>query len=611
MKSLQTWLGKTLGHTTDLDNASFDCVDVSKSWIVYLSGEGWTISAGWGNAKDIYGFWSEKYLSKIPRGNAPQLGDIVVMNGQIGGGYGHTGVIIAIDGRNIQIVQQDTFTQAPANTGWFDAYANYITGFLRPKIEFTTGTAVELQPWQRIAVAEGVYYRKEPKRSGEVVEFFDPNVVVDFKGYVRGEAVDGNNIWFVGRYSGFYSWSGGFKDSGTQGLVDLTPAAQPELTDMQRRVGTDAMNVRSSAKIDTVNNNVVALLQPETIVSVKGYVIGQNIDGVDKWYVLDDGNYTWVSGFTNQDLSKLQDLTPKAPVEQPQVPQQPQYPVPTVDARVSAVVNKKQPNTPIDYAPTDLIPVGNGHQLRQEAALALQAMQAAATAAGAGLVMGSGYRSYAAQQTLYAQYVTKDGQAAADRYSARPGHSEHQTGLTMDFSPISELFSSSKQYAWLVQNAYKYGFILRYPDGKENVTGYMYEPWHWRYVGVTIATAMHTTGASTLEEYANVPGGLYADQEPATPTVPTDPVTPTPTPEIPAPADAAAKSATEFVARVTSQLAAAAIVVNGLAGLLQQYAAITFDGRILGLGTVVVALAIVAYSQYRYKKTGGAKGWIF
>jgi hypothetical protein len=245
-------------------------------------------------------------------------------------------------------------------------------------------------------------------------------------------------------------------------------------------------------------------------------------------------------------------------------------------------------------------------------------MQTAATAAGAGLAIGSTYRSYATQQTLYAQYVIRDGKDAADRYSARAGYSEHQSGLVIDFSPIDEAFRNSKQYVWLVQNAHKYGFVLRYPDGKEDVTGYMYEPWHWRYVGVTVATDMHDKGIATLEDYYNVPGGKYADQEtPVVEPVPTDPSTPTPTnPEVPSPPrpaqpDEAAASATAFVARVTSQLAAAAIVVNGLAGLLQQYAAITFDGKVLGLGTVMVALAIVAYSQYRYKKTGGQKGWIF
>lgn len=610
-KSLKTWKDSVLGKKIDFDNASYDCVDVSKSWIMYLSDKPWQESAGWGNAKDIYANWYGTYLERIARGNAPKLGDILVMNGQVGGGYGHTGVVIAIDGRNIQIAQQNTFTQQAVYTGWFDAYASNVTGFLRPKISFEIGAAPTLQPWQRIAGEGGVYYRKEPKKAGEKIELFAEGDIVDFKGFVRGEAVDGNNIWFVGRHTGFYSWSGGYKDSGTHDLPDLTPATTPPLADNQRRVGADAMNVRSSAKIDTVTNNVVKLIQPATVVTVKGYVRGQNVDGNDKWFVLEDGTYSWVGGYTNQDLSKLTDLTPTAPTN-PEQPPQPQFPVPTTDSRVTTVVNKKHPNDPLEYAPTDLVTIGNGQTLRKEAADAMALMQAAATQAGAGLTMGSGYRTYATQKSLYDSYVAKDGQAEADRYSARPGHSEHQTGLTMDFTPIDDIFKNSAQYKWLVANAHKYGFVLRYPADKEAVTGYMSEPWHWRYVGVTVATDMNAKQVTTLEEYFNIKGGLYYDQEPTTPpTQPEPPTDPTTPPNPPAPTDEAAKSATAFVTRVTSQLAAAAIVVNGLAGLIKSYVGITFDGSILGGATLVLALGIVAYSQYRYKKSGGAKGWLF
>lgn len=609
MKSLLTWKDNTLGKKIDLDNQSFDCVDVSKSWIVYLTDKPWTESAGWGNAKDIYANWYTTYLEKIPRGNAPKLGDILVMNGQIGGGFGHTGVVIAIDGRNIQIAQQNTFTQQAVYTGWFDAYASNVTGFLRPKVAFEVGApAASLQPWQRIVGAEGVYYRKEAKRSGEVVQLFAADDVIDFKGFVRGESVDGNNIWFVGRYTGFYSHSSGYKDSGTHDLPDLTPATTQPLADNQRRVGDDAMNVRSTAKVDTVNNNVVKLIQPATVVTVKGYVHGQNVDGNDKWFVIEDGTYSWVGGYTNQDVSKLTDLTPTAP-GQPQQPPTAQFPVPTTDSRVTTVINKKHPNDPLEYAPTDLISIGNGQQLRKEAADAMALMQATATAAGAGLTMGSGYRTYATQKTLYDGYVAKDGQAAADRYSARPGHSEHQSGLVMDFTPIDDIFKDSAQYKWLMANAHKYGFVLRYPADKETITGYMSEPWHWRYVGVTVATDMNAKQIRTLEEYFNIQGGLYYDQE--QPTPPTDPQEPPQPTQPPAPTDEAAKSATAFVARVTSQLAAAAIVVNGLAGLIKSYVGITFDGSILGGATLALALGLVAYSQYRYKKSGGAKGWLF
>jgi hypothetical protein len=602
-KSLEAWKKSVFGKTIDFDNASYDCVDVSKSWIMYLSDKPWQESAGWGNAKDIYFNWYATYLDRIPRGNAPKLGDIVVMNGNIGGGYGHTGVVVGIDGRNITIYQQNTFTQQPVYTGVFDAYANYITGFLRPKVAFTEGTAA-LEPYQRIPVSVGARYREQPNTSARIIEVFTPPEAVNFKGFVRGESVDGNDIWFVGRFTGGYSHSSGYTDSSTNGLPDLQPAEKP-LTANQRKVGTDAMNIRSSAKVDTVNNNVVRLIQPGEVITVKGFVVGQNVDGNNRWFVLEDGTFTWSGGYTNQDVANLSDLTPKPPTPAPT----PVYPAPTSDGLVTAVINKKYPNNPLMYAPGDLVDIGNGQKLRKEAAAAMALMQEAATAAGAGLVMGSGYRSYSTQDALYSSYVAKDGKEAADRYSARPGHSEHQTGLVMDFAPIADNFAGTKQFAWLTANAHKYGFVLRYPDGKESVTGYMYEPWHWRYIGVTDATAMNAGTKKTLEEYYNVTGGDYAAE---TPKPPTDPevTPPVDTPTVP-PTGSAAASATAFVARVASQLAAAAIVVNGLAALLVQYAQLTFSKQTLGILTVVLALGIVAYSQYKYKKTGGTKGWLF
>lgn len=523
-KSLQAWKDSVFNKRIDFDNASYDCVDVSKSWIMYLTDKGWQEVAGWGNAKDIYSFWKDTFLSKIPRGNAPQLGDIVVMNGQVGGGYGHTGVVVGIDGRNITIYQQNTFTQQPVYTGVFDAYASYITGFLRPKVAFTVGNA-PIESYQRVPVAEGARYRKAPNRGAEIIEVFTPPEAVNFKGFVRGESVDGNAVWFVGRFTGGYSHSSGYTDSSTNGLPDLTPAEQP-IADNQRKVGSDAMNVRGSAKIDTVNNNVVQLLQPGQVITVKGYVTGQNVDGNDRWFVLENDTYTWSGGYTNQDVGNLPNLTPQAPSE-PSTPT-PSYPAPTADPLVRAVVNKKHPNSPESYVPGDLVSIGNGQQLRKEAADAMALMQAAATAAGAGLVMGSGYRSYETQKTLYANYVKQDGQAAADRYSARAGYSEHQTGLVMDFAPIDDSFANSKQFTWLMANAHKYGFVLRYPVNGESITGYMYEPWHWRYIGVADATAMHEDEVNTLEQFYHVTGGDYE-----APTQPGDPSTPTPDPDDP------------------------------------------------------------------------------
>ena len=114
----------------------------------------------------------------------------------------------------------------------------------------------------------------------------------------------------------------------------------------------------------------------------------------------------------------------------------------------------------------------------------------------------SAYRSYSTQEKIYKNYVSKDGQEKADTYSARPGHSEHQTGLAVDINTASSSahFENTKEYAWLIKNSYKYGFILRYPLDKTYITGYKYEPWHYRYVGIDVATKMYNEDI-TFEEY--------------------------------------------------------------------------------------------------------------
>ena len=143
---------------------------------------------------------------------------------------------------------------------------------------------------------------------------------------------------------------------------------------------------------------------------------------------------------------------------------------------------------------------------------AWQSMKDGARLAGYKLVIGSGYRSYGYQANLYSNYVANDGKEAADRYSARPGHSEHQTGLAMDIciegnsaTCVNDGFSTTAEAKWLSENAYKYGFILRYPEGKEDKTGYKYESWHFRYVGKVLAEKLYNNGNwVTLEEYLNI-----------------------------------------------------------------------------------------------------------
>ena len=148
---------------------------------------------------------------------------------------------------------------------------------------------------------------------------------------------------------------------------------------------------------------------------------------------------------------------------------------------------------PPDYAPG----------VNPEAEDAFYKMQAEAHDLGLTLYISSGYRSYDYQAGLYQRYVDRSGKAEADRYSARPGHSEHQTGLAFDLNTISNEFKDTDEGKWVAENCHKYGFIIRYPEEKESVTGYMYEPWHIRYLGVDTATAVYESGLC-LEEYLGI-----------------------------------------------------------------------------------------------------------
>ena len=148
---------------------------------------------------------------------------------------------------------------------------------------------------------------------------------------------------------------------------------------------------------------------------------------------------------------------------------------------------------PADYAPG----------VDPDAQAAFDKMQSAAAAEGLNIYISSGYRSYDYQAGLYERYEERSGKAEADRYSARPGHSEHQTGLAFDLNTIDITFADTAEYDWLKVHCAEYGFIIRYPENGESVTGYMYEPWHIRYLGVDTAKKVYDSGL-TLEEYLGI-----------------------------------------------------------------------------------------------------------
>ncbi len=156
------------------------------------------------------------------------------------------------------------------------------------------------------------------------------------------------------------------------------------------------------------------------------------------------------------------------------------------------VVNKTYA-LPSDYAPG----------VSEKAANAYDKMQDAANAEGLNIYIASGYRSYDYQDGLYNRYVQNSGKEQADRFSARAGHSEHQTGLAFDLNSIDDSFKDTAEGKWVAAHCHEYGFIIRYPEGKESITGYMYEPWHIRYLGVDTATAVYESGL-TLEEYLGI-----------------------------------------------------------------------------------------------------------
>lgn len=136
---------------------------------------------------------------------------------------------------------------------------------------------------------------------------------------------------------------------------------------------------------------------------------------------------------------------------------------------------------------------------------AWRTMKQDADALGLNLVLSSGYRSYSTQVTLYNRYVAQDGKAAADTYSARAGYSEHQSGLCFDLNSIEDSFQYTDEGKWVNDNAYKYGFTIRFPKGKESYTGYQYESWHLRYVGKDLAQKLYNNGDwLSLEEYFGV-----------------------------------------------------------------------------------------------------------
>ena len=248
-------------------------------------------------------------------------------------------------------------------------------------------------------------------------------------------------------------------------------------------VTTDNLNLRTGA---STSHGIITLIpkgKSVTYISTSG-----------SWYKVTYGTQT---GFVSSAYLTKPGSTPAVTTAK--------YPAPSKNTpglyKGDVLIVNKKYGLPSTYNPG----------INATAQKAVNAMVADAKKQGVTLTTISAYRSYSYQSTLYNNYVTKHGKAQADRFSARPGHSEHQTGLAFDFGGVSKThwlessFESTKEGKWLASNAHLYGFHLRYQKGKEHITGYMYEPWHFRYIGSDNAIKIKATG-KTLEEYFNVAG---------------------------------------------------------------------------------------------------------
>jgi D-alanyl-D-alanine carboxypeptidase len=189
-----------------------------------------------------------------------------------------------------------------------------------------------------------------------------------------------------------------------------------------------------------------------------------------------------------------------------------QYPTSSPDS-IWVIANKSHPLNPLGYTPPDLVS-SHGGTIRSVVGPDLDQMLNDAKSQGVAITIVSSYRSYGYQTSLYNNYVSQYGQTATDTFSARPGYSEHQTGLAIDFGSSSnpgcnldECYASTSEGLWLAKNAPNYGFLLRYTAAKQTITGYKSEPWHYRYIGKALANEMNTRSIKTLEEFFDVSGG--------------------------------------------------------------------------------------------------------
>lgn len=177
----------------------------------------------------------------------------------------------------------------------------------------------------------------------------------------------------------------------------------------------------------------------------------------------------------------------------------------------NVIIANKTYSLPSNFVPNNLVTINGYIKVVDYVKDAYNELKSDSSVLGLNIYASSGYRSYSDQKYIYDNYVRIDGIDKADTYSARAGYSEHQTGLAIDLNTVDMSFDGTSESNWLKDNCWKYGFIIRYPKDKENITGYMYEPWHIRYVGKELARVLYNNGNwLSLEEYYGI-DSKYSD----------------------------------------------------------------------------------------------------
>lgn len=319
------WYTGAIGRGMDPDGVyGFQCVDVAKDYSAAIfPGVHWRDSIGYGNAKDLYAGASTKYFDKIANNphdlnQLPSRGDIIVWNATSTNPYGHIAVVVAADSKGVTVVEQDGF--APTKPAYQKVRLwgqKPCIGWLRPKL------SVNVAPDQRVVASDGVNYREEPKTSAKIIKTFAAGEVLDLKGFVHGEVVEGNDVWFVGKHTGYYLWSGAFTDKSTSALQDLTPPPPASNTN-QRTVGAGGVRYR---KYPTTTADVIKSFAEGEVLDFDAFVRAEMVQGNDIWFRGKyTGGYAWSGGFTNAGTAGLPETAaPALPSTPNQPPISPTY----------------------------------------------------------------------------------------------------------------------------------------------------------------------------------------------------------------------------------------------------------------------------------------------